>query len=985
MIYKSHYIELWVNGNLVEFESQDSVNVRFNNVLSDPTKITSSQAEYSFEFELPCTPTNNKIFNYANDLAKLNKFRPRWDAELLADGNVIFNGTLTLNGVKDNMYKVNLVSVKNYSLDDIFGDAVMTDIKLPNGEPWSIPFNGAGDVSASYSIDYYNNECANGRQDEVCFPLISYGVFEKDPITKDDVGSTYSSKYDIDKYNRWYVHSFYPSISMLETMKRAFEWKGYTVGGDAFQNYFLKDIFMSTNLADGQVPNYNLGNPKFGKVELDVSWSTPMDGSAYTQDLDYPYWRIGGSYSIEQGAVVGSEWNFSAIQVYDMLSEGSVSVASNSYMYQPYESKIIIPADGFYKISLTGRTDLNTTASFTASQHCRDSYYRPDLVDVNVDIPVNFRTTMPVEIQLVRNYDSNIELIRGKNVFNCRNGNPSEDQYYYLSNRINMTTCFPHEKAGVEYYQSGFITADYDTTTTIPTDITKFGDATKISLYNTNYGKGYMYKNNSYMAYDQVISPAFICGFTSMGNDNGGGCVSVMKNGYSWSKLNSDKNDAFYRQDGYVGVNVLYNGGNMFDDTSFTTVEYDTEYNKNEYIGAPNYYFIQTEEWSASPSSQRYFLGRVDCMVYLKKDDVLQLYAVQRDYNTVEGVQRQYSVSADYKLTIEAASPKSYSELLARGYGYNSPTQFDTDLNLANFFNKEKKVSEWVQNTVDAFNLEVIQDGKNVQINTKKKYAFDKTAVDVDDRVNSNEAESSIIDYPKSMAVKYKINEDEWGFERSAVANAGGDETVLDRDDWKKFGDSGYTIITLNDDSYVTSKSEKSLQYSYTWYWDFNWYEVDYNGQQNPYRDPVTLRIPCISKFEYMVDGYGYDEALKHDGHGLPQRFWFRPKPTECFVYTETYPKEMITIYTTENENNGLNLSYKDTERSLLTELFNINAYLASNYVTIEVYLNPTEYNRLKNGALCRFDKDLYEVVEIEGYDATGGNPTSLKLMKKTI
>ena len=71
MIYKSHYIELWVNGNLVELESQDSVNVRFNNVLSDPTKITSSQAEYSFEFELPCTPTNNKIFNYANDLAKL--------------------------------------------------------------------------------------------------------------------------------------------------------------------------------------------------------------------------------------------------------------------------------------------------------------------------------------------------------------------------------------------------------------------------------------------------------------------------------------------------------------------------------------------------------------------------------------------------------------------------------------------------------------------------------------------------------------------------------------------------------------------------------------------------------------------------------------------------------------------------------------------------------------------------------------------------
>ena len=47
--------------------------------------------------------------------------------------------------------------------------------------------------------------------------------------------------------------------------------------------------------------------------------------------------------------------------------------------------------------------------------------------------------------------------------------------------------------------------------------------------------------------------------------------------------------------------------------------------------------------------------------------------------------------------------------------------------------------------------------------------------------------------------------------------------------------------------------------------------------------------------------------------------------------------------------------------------------------------MNPTEYNRLKNGALCRFDKDLYEVVEIGGYDPSGKEPTELKLMKKTI
>jgi hypothetical protein len=66
-----------------------------------------------------------------------------------------------------------------------------------------------------------------------------------------------------------------------------------------------------------------------------------------------------------------------------------------------------------------------------------------------------------------------------------------------------------------------------------------------------------------------------------------------------------------------------------------------------------------------------------------------------------------------------------------------------------------------------------------------------------------------------------------------------------------------------------------------------------------------------------------------------------------------------------------------------LTEYFSINAYLASNYVNIDVYLSADEYNMLKNGAMAHFDSDLYYVCSIEGYDPSGYNPTTLKLMKK--
>jgi hypothetical protein len=371
-------------------------------------------------------------------------------------------------------------------------------------------------------------------------------------------------------------------------------------------------------------------------------------------------------------------------------------------------------------------------------------------------------------------------------------------------------------------------------------------------------------------------------------------------------------------------------------------------------------------------------------MVYLKKDDVLELMAVHRGLTTTASTNVVYDTTTSVDFKITAASPRNYYELQAAHYTYNSPTEFDVNLNLPNFFNKEKKISDWLQNVIDAFNLEVVQDGNNIMINTKKKYGFDKSAVDVDDRVNSSEAASSLIEYPRSMAVKYKIDIEEWGFERSVTP-----QSKLNDADWYKYGDSGFSEIMLNDDLYVTTTSEKSLPFSYTWYDNFNWIAVDSSFEQDT-ATTMNLRIPVISKYTYMIDGYDYEESMKHDGYGLAQRFWFRPKPKNAYVWTRTYPAERIDVYEPSNLwSNGsglaLNLSYKTTERSILSEFFNINAYLASNYVEIEAYLTPMEYNRLKNGALVHFDSDLYEVVSIDGYDPTGLNATVIKMMKKVV
>ena len=979
MIYRQHLIELYVNGEKLELENQKSLNLRMNNVLLDPTKISSTQADYSFSFNIPSTPRNDRIFDYANNLSKENKFHARWNAEVYADGQMIFNGTLTINSYKDKMYNVNLVSVKSYSLDDIFGDSTLYEI------PWYKPFSGAT------SINQYNSN----NDKEVCFPLVSYGVFQKQPESSDEVANTYTSKFSLDKYNKWWVESFYPSLNMMQTIRKAFEWKGYTVGGDAFDDDNLSEIFMSTNLSSEQVPVYNLGNPRFGKVNLTTTYSTNPNSNGYEQELEFPYFWVnnrrghfGSTYTTHQTEA----WNYNSIRIYDLLKNGSISV-NDTYMYDPNEKCIVIPADGFYKIELEITSTLDTTGSLTFGQDViTDNGMGNDIETKDVTMPVGFNEVTPLEVHLIRNYNDNCELIKGKNNKEYVNGNPSMlTNYNGTSNVTTYQTCFPHEDA----YNSMLPTKKNDLTTKTTSasrygnfggsrsgsgsgsgsveggsrsgsggGTSGFGRRTPANTWDTGTNRdysitnyGYVYKNGENMAFDQAVTDNFICGFSSFL----GGTPAVMKNGYSWSKSSSLENYAFYTNSGYNKL-IMESGASAITESA-------TTFNWNTYINSPVTTF--------SCSNNR-MTGRICCMVYLNKNDILELFAIHRAYNMANGSPVNYSTTTTANIKIEAASPNSYALLKSQNYTYNSDSQFDYDLRLSNFLNDETQITTFIQGCIDAFNLQLKQDGNHIWIDNKKfNLRYNGYAVKLDDRVNGAEAETGIIEYPKSMAIKYKIDEDEWGFEKSVQP-----QSMLNQPDWKDYADSGFTTINLSDDAYVTTTSDKSIPFSYTWYDNFNWYNVDSADTQSG--SPTTLRMPVISKFTYMIDGYDYDESMKYDGYSLTQRFWYRPTATECFVWLDSKPAERIDVYLPHNTNGTINLSYKTTENSLLS-YFNTSAFLSSNYVNLDVYLTPEEYRDLKNGALVWFDKDLYIVCEITGYDPSGYNKTQLKLMKKVI
>ena len=973
MIWKSHTIELYINGNSVDLEGDDSLNIRFNNVLMTPEKVNSSSGEYSFEFELPTTKKNNKVFDYANTLAKTNKFHQRYNAEVIADGTQIFTGTLVINSIKDNKYTCNLVAVKTYSLEEIFGDLTLNKI------PWNIDFSGVT------SINEYNQNST-----EVKFPLISYGVFAKDPKHKDEVYSEYTSKFAFDKWNRWYVQSFFPSHNMMETVRKAFEWKGYQVWGDAFNDDTLKNIYMSINLADDQDPAYNLGNPAFGKVDLSTSAS--FSGGGYMQELQFPYEKV-QLRALQSDDGVLERYNFDNIFLYDLLSTGVTTNQSPSYMYQPNEHCIVIPQSGWYMIELTGNTTINS-GSFQAALYTTDSYGH-DWYHTNEYITKSLSAMTPIEIALVRNYDDNYELIKGKHNIEYTYGTPQSASTTWL-------TCFPHE----DCWQAKVPTEQNDLTVNnnrrggggsrSSSSYTGSNGGTSASGNFSGYrgttrggtidpsGGGRIYSSQKYgymysdfqddphqpqlMCYDQAVSPAFICGLSSWQ----GGVAAVMKNGYSWSKSSSIKNEVFAPVAGYE---FLY----RLSGSTYQTSAETTDYNANKYVNCPAHHC------SANTTSMS---GNVACCVWLEKNDVINLFAVSRAFFNENGVIVPYSFNVSTQLKITAFSTRNQAALKSDpDFTYYSETEFPVQLNLGNFLSSGTTIQNFIQGVTDAFNLEIIQDGKTVRVDKREKYANGEVGVvDLDNRASNYDAESERINYPKSMQIAYKTNVDEWGFEQTVP------QDKIDLEDWYNYGDSGFTKILLNDDSYVTNESNVNTIFSYTWYDTFTWTKVDEDHVEDS-ATTTTFDIPVISESTYMVDGYDYDESEQHDGYGLTQRLWFTPSmqpyvdsqmhslPT--YVWTDTYPQEKVYIYTPVNAWNGLNLSYKASEKSLL-DYFNIKAELASNYVNLEVYLTPEEYKLLKSGGKVKFDSDLYNVVQIEGYNPSGNETTKLKLMKQT-
>lgn len=734
-----------VNGEIIDILDRNSINLRINNHLYDPVEINNTTAEYSFSFNLPQTPKNNRIFDYANILAKPNKFNKIFSCEVYSDELLIFTGQLRISAIKNGFYQVNLVSIKVANIEDIFGDMKMNELN------WTTPFSGAS------SINSYNQDNAS----KVTFPLVSYGVFEKNP---DNLGD-YTSKYDLTDA-KFYYETFKPSVNLVELVKRYFNQKGYQCVGSVFQDEILNNIYCSTNLAQEQVPIYNLGNPELGSAVINCNFSNYQNrntgetnkATPYIHNLNYKYLQLKKT----------DAWDWDTVNVYDLWSDENSNITSEGQLFT--DNIIVIPADGLYKIKLAAHISLVRNQNLTGKkwQVEYNGRYQSEPEQVNYTLENTLYKDMPVEIQIVRN-SSDVELIHGSKQWT------SDGEEYY--------TAFPHE----QLYSASNPTISISTT---PKPTNKGSNFRQPTGGNMIF-QGYMPKDGRLLLYDPLVNPNFICGLSTVGD----GQPSIIKNGYSWNT--SDKNDARYNCPGYYSYQIPR--------TRAEATWEETAYNQM-YLESPE---------NVSVLDDNNYRGIVSGIVQLKKNDVLSLKAITR-YWEGSSSQLRYVFSASVKFEIYAYSPKPISSVDIGGRDWYSESQFSYDLQLGEFMNKETRIADFISNFIKEFNLECKIRDNIVELNTQ---AFDlnkpKYAVNLDNRVNSGESEP--INYPKYLEVKYKIDTDEWGFDQSIPSE------YTNEVNWKDYGDYGSDKIEIH--SLGDETTDIQLSTSYTYYDDFT-----YNG-----------------------------------------------------------------------------------------------------------------------------------------------------------
>jgi len=335
-------IELYIDGVLTD--TPNNFNIRLNRQLINPAELNTKDAQYSFNINLPPTANNNRALGFANVEEIKGKFIREYRAQLIINSVRIFIGLFRLSKVDGNGYSGNLYVPAVKSIKDIFGDVNLN--ALPE---YRIPFT---DFASSVTAI---NTAALTEPQMAIFPYVLYGLLPKVPLDRN--ANNFSARNLWDDSVRIKMQDIPPSINPLKMLKHIFNSQGYNIGGSAFNDSRLTQIYESYRNPQEYVQPWNFG--RHGVMELSGRW-------------DSRYNQRGGAEHFEKGVNQTSDRGYN-IYTTDLFDSTNTVININqdpgaNILYKEVndnagstwaQTQVRVPASGYYKVRLLTSINVN--------------------------------------------------------------------------------------------------------------------------------------------------------------------------------------------------------------------------------------------------------------------------------------------------------------------------------------------------------------------------------------------------------------------------------------------------------------------------------------------------------------------------------------------------------------------------------------------------------------------------------------------------
>lgn len=1034
-------IELYIDKQLCDISDPDKFSVYLKRQLYNPTELNTKDAQASYSITLPASTTNNRIFGFANVEEVRGKFGHLYDAELIVNGIKILVGKFRLNEINRDSYKGNLGIPAPITVKEIFKDKYMNQL-----DEWIIK------IDNTKGLDFITQ--INKKDTPPCiFPFVLYGLMPRDPnvppmykgeLQTEDFEALYKEryKYIYDENVRLGIEDIPASVNCLQMLKQIFENEKYELGGSAFSDERLKNLYVSYKNPNDYPQGWNWGD--LGEMKIKGSWRT-----AYTENgRDYNNFE---RQFIKNSDDYGEYFNINLFDsnnlVIDDIQDNGTNVTYAQYKDKYTDDKghhlqrkklnIHIPKSGYYKVHLYCHDlQLNTVSSqyeFPDNGLIFASTYQAN------ERHNDFRRSR-YELQLMRDYgESDFNNVNIVGLYN----NPQFPQTHY-ENRDKAVKYYP--------FQNEALVVDPAVNQNFICGL-RWGSHQDGGEWN---GKD-EYENNNVSSSDYLVyaSPNYM----------------FIANGFSWDKTFSQKKKILCAYDSsaygvyenidaesYVRLENNYHKygvedivdkeieGSEEDENGKKPTEVKITYKWDEDIKIRHGMFEDYPPRDTNDSNKfkpinrvrnggdgmQYVKGNgtVECIIWLEKGEQLAL-CLAGDMADRRGGKKRWDEciaiinNLEFSLHIEPFRSdiewnnfdsqgnamtnineqlKWYPEKEENGEDKVDPGFRKGSINLIEFLPSNVKADEWIEHFCKAFNLALVNTGeRRFELNVKQADLPSDVnrLIDIDNRAHVVHHSNQPLSLPRVYKLGFTNSTDEEGYYRSERTNREKPHIPIETG-----GGEFYT------GSIDTNTIEQTSNFSYCWYRQL--YRVDKKEEEDErYKDKhiiPLIKVPIITDHEIWDWADDYKEMVSKQYFDKSQRFWFKTgtrrfplgmqgikkeekeekqtraldnplprKHAEIAVVSNSFKK--LDEELDEELDGELELSYENKPNTLLNKYF----FLLdnnTNYTEIECYLTPEEYEKI-NLCLVKFNGDLYNVASVDGYDPMCRKPAKLQLIPK--